>query len=49
MLQQSEGWVSTSYKVKDWSTLSDTISQALENIFNPSVLASPEKVIDGLR
>ena len=49
MLEQSEGWVSTSYKSKDWATLSDTISQSLQQIFNPSILASPAKVLDGLK
>ena len=49
MLEQSEGYVSTSYKVKDWATLSDTISQSLQQIFNPSILASPAKVLEGLK
>lgn len=45
MLDQSGGHTPTSYVAADWTTLSDTISQALQQIFNPSVLMSPAKAV----
>ncbi len=48
MLEQSAGHVPTSYRVENWSELSDKIGQALQKIFNPSIYESPEKSIAAL-
>ncbi|WP_024291184.1 ABC transporter substrate-binding protein [Lacrimispora indolis] len=46
MLQQSEGYTPTSFKTKNWSEISDSLSTAFENIFNSTVYGDPKTVLD---
>ncbi|MBL8967818.1 MAG: sugar ABC transporter substrate-binding protein [Spirochaetaceae bacterium] len=45
MLEQSGGRTPTSYKVESWSEMSETISEALQRVFNPTVLEAPSKAL----
>ncbi|KKK33627.1 ABC transporter substrate-binding protein [Mesobacillus campisalis] len=46
MLEQSEGYTPTSFIIDDWSNLSEDLSLVFEQIFNPSTLMEPKKVIN---
>lgn len=46
MLQQSEGYTPTSFKTKNWSEISDSLSTAFENVFNSTVYGDPKTVLD---
>jgi len=46
MLEQSEGHTPTSFISDDWSQLSENLSLAFEQIFNPSTRVDPKKVLN---
>jgi multiple sugar transport system substrate-binding protein len=48
MLDKSGGHTPASYLTKDWSKLSDKLASALEQAFNPTILADPKKVLDAV-
>lgn len=45
MLEKSEDYTPSSYIVEDWSQVSEDLSLVFEQIFNPSTLMDPEKVL----
>lgn len=46
MLLRSDDFTPSSFKIKDWSTLSSELSLGFERIFNPSSMEDPAKVMD---
>lgn len=46
MLEQSEGYVPSSFKIDNWSEVSDKLAQSISLIFNPEVSADPKKTLD---
>lgn len=46
MLERSEEFQPTSFSVENWSSISDDLSQAFEEIFNPTRLSDPETILN---
>lgn len=46
MLEQSQGYVSSSFKVDNWSEVSEKLSEAISKIFNPEVSLEPKVAMD---
>jgi multiple sugar transport system substrate-binding protein len=46
MLEKSDGYTPASYIVEDWTTVADDLSLVFEQIFNPSTLMDPKKVLN---
>ncbi|MCR8643973.1 sugar ABC transporter substrate-binding protein [Paenibacillus sp. N1-5-1-14] len=46
MLKKSEGFTPTSFKVANWSEMSEKLALVFEQIFNPSTLMDPQKALD---
>jgi len=46
MLEQSAGYVPTSFVIDDWSRVCDNLELAFERIFNPSTLEDAKTVLD---
>ncbi|MCP3739551.1 ABC transporter substrate-binding protein [Rossellomorea sp. BNER] len=46
MLEKSEGYTPSSYKVEDWSVVSENLNLVFEQIFNPSTLMEPKKALN---
>lgn len=46
MLDTSDGYTPASFKIKDWSEVSENLSLAFEEIFNPSSLQDVSKVLE---
>ena len=45
MLEQSDGYTPSSFKVKGWSEVSDKLSLSFEKMYNPSTLEDPATAI----
>lgn len=46
MLELSEGYTPASYKVENWSEITDKLGLVFEQIFNPSTLTDPKSTLD---
>lgn len=46
MLEMSEGYTPASFKVENWSEMSEKLALVFEQIFNPSTLMDPKAVLD---
>lgn len=46
MLEMSEKYTPASFKVDNWSEISESLQLAFESIFNPSTLMDPKAVLD---
>ena len=46
MLELSEGYTPASYKVENWSEISEKLGLVFEQIFNPSTLTDPKSALD---
>ena len=46
MLEQSSSYSPTLLKYKNWSDLSDNLSQAFEQMFNPSTYKNPKDALN---
>ncbi|MCH1625382.1 ABC transporter substrate-binding protein [Ferdinandcohnia quinoae] len=46
MLEKSDGYTPASFIVEDWSGVSENLSLVFEQIFNPSTLMEPKKVLN---
>jgi multiple sugar transport system substrate-binding protein len=46
MLDQSQGYVSSSFKIDNWSEVSEKLAEAVSKIFNPEVSLDPKKAMD---
>lgn len=46
MLEQSTGYTSASFIIKEWSELSENLSLSFEEVFNPSSLQSVPDVLN---
>jgi len=46
MLEQSKGYSSASFIMKEWSELSENLSLSFEELFNPSSLQSVPEVLN---
>lgn len=46
MLEMSEKYTPASFKVDNWSEISERLELAFESIFNPSTLMDPKAVLD---
>lgn len=46
MLEQSSGYTPSSFKIDDWSNVSEKLELAFERIFNASVYDDPKTVLD---
>jgi multiple sugar transport system substrate-binding protein len=46
MLELSESYTPSSFKVDNWSEISERLELAFESIFNPSTLMDPKTVLD---
>lgn len=45
MLEQSDGYSPSSFKVKGWSEISDKLALSFEKMYNPSSLEDPASAI----
>lgn len=48
MLDQSGGYVPSSFKVDNWSEVSEKLSEGISMIFNPEVSADPKSTLDNI-
>lgn len=46
MLDQSQGYVSSSFKIDNWSEVSEKLAESISKIFNPEVKMDPKKALD---
>jgi multiple sugar transport system substrate-binding protein len=46
MLDQSEGYVSSSFKTDNWSEVSEKLAESISKIFNPEISLDPKKAMD---
>lgn len=46
MLENSEGFTPSSFRIEDWSTVADDLNLVFEEIFNPSTLMDPKKALN---
>ena len=46
MLEQSQDYTPASYKVENWSEISDRLGLVFEQIFNPSTMTDPKAALD---
>lgn len=48
MLEQSSAYSPSSFSLQDWSDISDNLSQAFEQMFNPSTFKSPQSALNSV-
>jgi multiple sugar transport system substrate-binding protein len=48
MLDQSQGYTSSSFKMDNWSEVSEKLAEAISKIFNPEVNMNPKEAMDGV-
>jgi multiple sugar transport system substrate-binding protein len=48
MLERSESYTPTSFKVDNWSTLSEDLNLVFEEIFNPTTRTEPKEALEAI-
>ena len=48
MLERSQSYTPTSFKVDNWSTLSEDLNLVFEEIFNPTTQMDPKEALEAV-